>query len=91
MRALNLLINNKDELRTCEADVFMPNFLSERKNIIFLRSACEFYVHGSVPRESMLIIVQQEATMYSFIIFLQKQLCILRMIPSSIIRSTRKL
>ena len=30
-----------------------------------------FYVHGSVHGESMPIIVQQDATIYSFIIFLQ--------------------
>ena len=30
----------------------------------------EFYVHGFVHRESMSIIVQQDATIYSFIIFL---------------------
>jgi len=33
-----------------------------------------FYVHGSVHRESMSIIVQQDATKYSFIIFLQTAL-----------------
>jgi len=33
-----------------------------------------FYVHGSVHRESMTIIVQQDATIYSFIIFLQTAL-----------------
>ena len=35
-----------------------------------------FYVHGSVHRESMSIIVQQDATIYSFffIIFLQTAL-----------------
>ena len=32
------------------------------------------YVHGSVHRESMSIIVQQDATIYSFIIFLQTAL-----------------
>jgi hypothetical protein len=50
-----------------------------------------FYVHGSMHRESMSIIVQQDATIYSFIIFLQKQLYMFRMIPSSVIRSTCKL
>ena len=33
-----------------------------------------FYVHGSVHRESMSITVQQNATIYSFIIFLQTDL-----------------
>jgi len=33
-----------------------------------------FYVHGSMQRESMSIIVQQGATIYSFIIFLQTAL-----------------
>jgi len=33
-----------------------------------------FYVHGSVHRESMSIIVQQDATTYSFIIYLQTAL-----------------
>ena len=33
-----------------------------------------FYVHGSVHRESMSIIVQRDATIYSFIIFLQSAL-----------------
>ena len=33
-----------------------------------------FYVHGSVHLESMSIIVQQNATMYIFIIFLQTAL-----------------
>jgi len=28
-----------------------------------------FYVHGSVHRESMLILVQQDATMYSLLYF----------------------
>jgi len=34
----------------------------------------KFYVHGSVHRESMSIIVQQDATIHSFIIFLQTAL-----------------
>ena len=34
----------------------------------------EFYVHGSVHRESMSIIVQQDVTIYKFIIFLQTAL-----------------
>jgi len=33
-----------------------------------------FYVHGSMHRESMSIIVQQDVTIYSFIIFLQTAL-----------------
>jgi len=33
-----------------------------------------FYVHGSVQRESMSIIVQQDATMYSLLYFLQTAL-----------------
>ena len=33
-----------------------------------------FYVHGSVHRESMSKIVQRDATIYSFIIFLQTAL-----------------
>ena len=33
-----------------------------------------FYVHGSVHRESVSIIVQRDATIYSFIIFLQTAL-----------------
>ena len=33
-----------------------------------------FYVHGSMHRESMSIIVQRDATIYSFIIFLQTSL-----------------
>jgi len=33
-----------------------------------------WYVHGSVHRESMSITVQQDATIYSFIIFLQAAL-----------------
>ena len=32
------------------------------------------YVHGSVQRESMSIIVQRDATLYSFIVFLQTAL-----------------
>ena len=32
------------------------------------------YVHGSMHRESMSIIVQRDATIYSFIIFLQTAL-----------------
>ena len=39
-----------------------------------LRKSSQFYVHGSVHRESMSIIVQQDATIYSFIIFLQTAL-----------------
>ena len=33
-----------------------------------------FYVHGSVHRDSMSMIVQQDGTIYSFIIFLQTAL-----------------
>ena len=39
------------------------------KNVIYI-----FYVHGSVHRESMSIIVQRDETIYSFIIFLQTAL-----------------
>ena len=35
-----------------------------------------FYVHGSVHQEPMSIIVQQDATIYSIIIFLQIALCV---------------
>ena len=38
---------------------------------------CNFYVHGSVHRESVSIIVQQDVTIYSFIIFLQTALHVL--------------
>ena len=48
-----------------------------------------FYVRGSVRRESISIIVQQVATICSFIFC--RQLHMFRMIPSSIIRSTFKL
>ena len=34
------------------------------------------YLHGSVHRESVSIIVQQDATIYSFIIFLRTALCV---------------
>jgi len=37
----------------------------------------ELYVYGSMHHESMLIIAQQDATMYSFIIFLQTALHVL--------------
>jgi len=33
-----------------------------------------FYVHGSVHRESVSITVQQDATVYNFVIFLQTAL-----------------
>ena len=44
--------------------------------LLFLigKSAQVLYVHGSVHRESMSIIAQQDATIYSFIIFLQTAL-----------------
>jgi len=34
------------------------------------RGISEFYVHGSVHRESMSLIVQRDATINSFVIFL---------------------
>ena len=37
----------------------------------------QFYVYGSVHRESLSIIVQQDATICSFIIFLQTALHVL--------------
>jgi len=37
---------------------------------IFRENKMPFYVHGSVHRESLSIIVQQDAIIYSFIIFL---------------------
>jgi hypothetical protein len=46
MRTLNLPIKNKDEFRSCEADVFMPNFLSERKNFMFLRSVYDLLLYS---------------------------------------------
>ena len=49
-----------------------------------------FYVHGSVHHESMSIIIQQDATPYSFYIPC-KLLYMFRVIPSPIIRSTCKL
>ena len=39
--------------------------------IIFVKIKLYFYIHGPVHRESMSIIVQQGAIIYSFIIFLQ--------------------
>jgi len=46
-----------------------------------------FNVHGSVHRESMSIIVQQDATMYSLLYFC-KLLYMLRVVTPPIIRST---
>jgi len=49
-----------------------------------------FYVHGSVYRESMSIIVQQDTSTNSFLYFC-KLLYMFRVISSPIIRSTHKL
>jgi len=46
-----------------------------------------FYVHGSVHRESVSIIVQQDATIYSLLYFC-KLLYMFRVVNPSIIRST---
>jgi hypothetical protein len=48
---------------------------------------CVFNVHGSVHRESMPIIVQQDATMHSLLYFC-KLLYMFRVVTPSIIRST---
>jgi hypothetical protein len=48
-----------------------------------------FYVHGSVHRESMSIIVQQVATTYSLLYFF-KLLYMFRVVTPPIIRSTYK-
>jgi len=45
-----------------------------------------FYGHGSVHRESMSMIVQQDATIYSLLCF-SKLLYIFRVVPPLIIRS----
>ena len=47
----------------------------------------EFNFHGSVPRESMSIIVQQDATMYNLLYFC-KLLYVFRVVTPPIIRST---
>jgi len=47
----------------------------------------EFYVHGSVHRESMSIIVQRDATLYS-LLYLCKLLYMFRVVTPPIIRST---
>ena len=66
-----------------QGDQAILNFLSAFRFIlhhhpIILRRIVElltaFYVHGSVHRESVSIIVQRDATIYSFIIFLQTSL-----------------
>ena len=46
-----------------------------------------FYVHGSVRRESMSIIVQQDATIYSLLYF-RKLIYMFWVVNSPIIRST---
>jgi len=46
-----------------------------------------FYVHGSAHRESMSIIVQQHATIYSLLYFC-KLLYLFRVVTPPIIRST---
>ena len=43
---------------------------------IYFTEEFKLYVHGSVHRESMSIIVQRDATIYSFIIFLQTALLV---------------
>ena len=48
-----------------------------------------FYVHGAVHHEKISIIVQQDATVYSWLYFC-KLLYMFRVIPSPIIRSTCK-
>jgi len=45
-------------------------------------------VHGSVHRESMQVIVQQDATMYSLLYFCKLLYCVLRMATPPIIRNT---
>jgi len=47
----------------------------------------EYYVHGSVRRESMSIIVQQDATMYILLYFC-KLLYMFRVVTPPIMRST---
>ena len=47
----------------------------------------QFNVHGFVHRESMLVIVQQDATMYSLLYFC-KLLYMFRVVTPPIIRST---
>ena len=46
---------------------------------------CQFYVHGSVRRESISIIVQQVANIYSLLYFCNL-LCMFRVVPPPIIR-----
>jgi len=50
-------------------------------------SAVEFYVHGSVHRESMSITVRQDETIYSLLYF-RKLLYMFRMVTPPIIKST---
>ena len=53
----------------------------------FTNCGTEFYVHGSMRHESMSIIVQQDATMYSLLYFC-KLLYMFRVVTPPIIRST---
>jgi hypothetical protein len=41
-----------------------------------------FYVHGSVHRESMFIIVQRDATMYSLLLYFCKLLYVFRVVTT---------
>ena len=60
----------------------MQHFSLIPSNYIFvflclLSFSVAFYVHGSLHRDSVSIIVQRDATMYSFIMFLQTPLHVL--------------
>ena len=66
---------------------FSEIFVSNYQNSQFLaQKTAFFYVHGSVHRESMLIIVQQDATTYSLLYFCNL-LYMFRVVIPPIIRS----
>ena len=65
--------------KTTSHRIYRPAFF-ERLTLIF-------YVHGSVHRESMSIIVQQDGTIYNLLYFCWL-LYLFRVVPQPIIRST---
>jgi hypothetical protein len=60
---------------------------AKRSNALFFKVVVASYVHGSVHRESMSIIVQQDANIYSLLYFC-KLLYMFRVVTPPIIRST---
>jgi len=78
--------------RDSQGTIKWPHFAAHRMPVLMLYCVpilffYIFNVHGSVHRESISIIVQQDVTMYSLLYF-SKLLYIFRVVTPSIIRST---